>query len=264
MKEIINFCPVSGVVVYDFVSDPWGGWQLRNRVYSYYNRGVVASYEAEVVIFRDPPPQIGEDTRLIHVFKRVFPNGKLVIQYTKSNLYASRVKVVDFVVHEERRKPFVEKVKGSVPRGCRGRQLRKRSLSEVRSYLKGLNVSGAYKSIGRKIRIHSTCYLTKAEWNSIIYAHPHGTELFLTACPSIYERLSRWAKNLGVTSRIISKYPRFWDMYMRRWLRARWLNDGLRPKDISYLIYRLFGYRVTARRVAVLCHEWFGVKGPPI
>jgi len=275
MKSIIDFhSSVSGVVVYDFVSDPWGGWLFYNRVRSYYYRGWVFR-EAKCVVFRDPPPRIANDGRFRHIFKRVFPNGRLVFQFSKMGAEVSRRRCVDLVIRAERNGWVRKRVKRAYQHVYGSddskrytgytRGLRRRSVERVVSYLRGLKITRMSSVVRRVVKIHSTAYLTQPEVTRIVTVCPSGVQMLLTVMPCIYGRLSRWARDLGVRPRHIHQHPRFWDKYMREWVLCRWINDGFRPKDISMLLYEMFGYKITARKLAVKLKGWKGAgKAPPI
>jgi len=237
------------------INDGIHACQWVNQLFVYFRRGWVFR-DKFTVIFEDSAVDYLErrfDGRLERIFRKVFPNGKLVVSSSRSSLL-NRRDVSKWIVSKDR-------VVSYRVRGGRKRKVYRGNLGAFLNWLKGLSERDVRRVRG-VLWIQFTFYVSELLLSKILELLPSGSKIALGISPSLYERETEFSKKF-LKSRVIGNLPRFWSRQMRSWFHYQVQTNGLPFKDISMLIFRLFGYRVTAKRLAVLFWLWWGLKPPP-
>jgi hypothetical protein len=237
------------------INDAIHACQWVNQLFIYFRRGWVFR-DKFTVIFKCSATDClirRFDGRLERIFRKVFPNGKLVISSSGSSLL-NRRDVSKWIVSKDR-------VASYWVRGGRKRRRYRGNLGAFLNLLKSLSVKDVRRVRG-VLWIQFTFYVSEFLLSMILELLPSGSKIALGISPSLYERETGFSKKF-LRPRVIGNLPRFWSRQMRSWFFYQVQSNGLHFKDISMLIFRLFGYRVTAKRLAILFWLWWGLKPPP-
>jgi len=279
-----------------------------NHIFTYYRRGWIFRDRFAIIFEGSAVDYLLDkfDGRVERIFRKVFPNGRLIINSRRLS-ELSRRDCVDMIVSKGREVTYVTKrrlvklkdrlitygmrdmdldeleqlIKGDLSRffelGVRGLTLEdlKRLILQSTTKKRYRGKLGSLKSIfrrlkplknskpGRTFRVHFTFYVSIELLTEILLLIPRHIRVILSCSPSIYALLSKFVKEFMV-ERAIGQHPRFWSRYMLEWVKHQIYGNGLRFSEVSALIFKIFGYRVSAKRLAVrFWLEWKG-KGPPI
>jgi len=240
--------------------------------------------------------------RIERIFRKVFPNGRLVIN-SKHIDELSRRECVDRIVSKDR---TVTYLRARNLRRLRDRLvahgLKRIGLEELKSLIRGelskfydLGLRGlspyelkkmirkyktrksyrgnldALKSVLKRLnprskrlfRVHFCFYVSTKTLTDVLMAIPKGVKVILSCSPSIYERLSEFVRGF-IIERSIGHHPRFWSRYMHAWVKHQIIGNGLRFSDVSSLIFHQYGYRVSAKRLAIRFWLLWRGKSPPL
>jgi len=237
------------------INDGIHACQWVNHLFMYFRRGWVFRDKFTVIFEHSATDYLKRrfDGRLERIFRKVFPNGQLVVNSKRIGLW-NRGEVSKWTVSKDR-------VVSYRVRAGRKRRLYKGNLGAFLNWLKRLSERDVRRVRG-VLWIQFTFYVSEFLLSKILELLPSGSKIALGISPSLYERVTEYSKKF-LKPRVIGNLPRFWSRQMRSWFHYQVQGKGLRFKDISMLIFRLFGYRVSAKRLAVLFWLWWGLKPPP-